>query len=439
MTEHPDNANLPVVNRPETVLGTTITFIVVAFIAICLRLYVRFRARLWGWDDLFVFLAGASTAVGSSITCLMPAAGMGRHYWTLSEQEVENYFKYIWATNVTYTSSTTLIKLAVLFQYLRLFDMQGSTPRRITVSMIVFIALWGSTFFFLALFSCNPIEKNWKFLVPGKCVAWGSKDPDALFASFTAHSTSNMVLDLSVLLLPVPFLRQLRAQGKTRIGLYALFFMGGIVAALAVARIIALAIRRAGTVPIFDPSYAAPAIYICSVLEVNIAILLASIPIFWPLVESFATNKILVVNEIEVHTSRRASMRDSESGFIDIGDNGGRASRMSITISGKNGRGAFTKPSTSASNKDIAIELGRRVSQESGRGLAPKHSVDSFGSGSRTGSIEHYQDRYVAEWVVPDFVKLDGHGMGPSRGPQSFTTKVERADMAHDQAKGFEK
>lgn len=38
-----------------------------------------------------------------------------------------------------------------------------------------------------------------------------------------------------------------------------------------------------------------------SVLEVNIAILCASIPTFWPMISSFATNKILVVNEIVVH------------------------------------------------------------------------------------------------------------------------------------------
>jgi hypothetical protein len=48
-------------------------------------------------------------------------------------------------------------------------------------------------------------------------------------------------------------------------------------------------------------SYHTPVVYIFSVLEVNLAILCASIPIFWPLLTSLATNKILVVNEIVVH------------------------------------------------------------------------------------------------------------------------------------------
>lgn len=64
---------------------------------------------------------------------------------------------------------------------------------------------------------------------------------------------------------------------------------------------VSLCINRAGTVPIPDVSYHTPVVYLFSVLEVNIAILCASIPIFWPIISSFAANKILVVNEIVVH------------------------------------------------------------------------------------------------------------------------------------------
>ncbi|KAL1596836.1 hypothetical protein SLS59_007577 [Nothophoma quercina] len=73
------------------------------------------------------------------------------------------------------------------------------------------------------------------------------------------------------------------------------------VAAISIGRMISLCINRAGTIPIVDMSYHTPVVYIFSVLEVNIAILCASIPIFWPIISSFATNKILVVNEIVVH------------------------------------------------------------------------------------------------------------------------------------------
>ncbi|KAF2998509.1 hypothetical protein E8E13_004036 [Curvularia kusanoi] len=113
-----------------------------------------------------------------------------------------------------------------------------------------------------------------------------------------------MFLDIVVLLLPLPFLGMLRLAGKSRVGLITLFAMGGVVAIVSIGRLISLCIKRAGTVPVPDMTYYTPVVYIFSVLEVNIAILVASIPIFWPMISSFATNKILVVNEIVVHVEQ---------------------------------------------------------------------------------------------------------------------------------------
>jgi hypothetical protein len=80
-TEHPvDDGYIPVINRPDTVRGVVVTFIVsmtgtffrlslaynyqgIACIAVGLRLYVRLKDRLWGWDDLFVFLAAVSVII----------------------------------------------------------------------------------------------------------------------------------------------------------------------------------------------------------------------------------------------------------------------------------------------------------------------------------------------------------------------------------------
>jgi len=43
---------------------------VLAVFVISLRLWVRFRDRLWGWDDLFVLLAGFTSVVGDTFVCL---------------------------------------------------------------------------------------------------------------------------------------------------------------------------------------------------------------------------------------------------------------------------------------------------------------------------------------------------------------------------------
>ncbi|KAF2205381.1 hypothetical protein GQ43DRAFT_477437 [Delitschia confertaspora ATCC 74209] len=345
--------HIPLVNRSETVQGVTLTFLSIAVVAVSLRLYVRITTpKLVGWDDLFVVLSAACALTGSIITCLMPSVGMGKHLNTLSFQQLTFFFKYVFASNLTYATSTTFIKLAILFQYLRLFDMRSPAARRITLGMIGVVSVWGLTFSLLILLSCIPIQKNWDIMRQGKCRAFGVKgvaEGNELFASFAAHAGSNMLLDIVIWVLPIPFLRSLRMGGKTRVGMITLFIMGAVVSILSVVRMFAISINRVGTVPTFDVTFHTPSIYIFSILEVNVAILCASIPIFWPLVSAFAANKILVVNEIEVHSTQHSEemglnkIRSNEAG-IGIGlsmpagmdveiaggeDNGGRTSRMS--------------------------------------------------------------------------------------------------------------
>lgn len=124
----PRNAHLPLLNEPRTILGTTITFLVcgsppstiltaptdsqiqsLAIIAASLRLWSRFRDRLWGWDDAFVFLSGLASIAGDSVVCLstlipscgivradiraVPYDGLGLHFYTLSAANKEAYFK----------------------------------------------------------------------------------------------------------------------------------------------------------------------------------------------------------------------------------------------------------------------------------------------------------------------------------------------------------
>lgn len=76
------------------------------------------------------------------------------------------------------------------------------------------------------MFSCTPIAKNWNTKLDGTCIGWGSKVPNEFFEMFVGHSASNMVLDLLVLLTPVPFLSMLRIAGKSKAGLISLFILG---------------------------------------------------------------------------------------------------------------------------------------------------------------------------------------------------------------------
>lgn len=42
----------------------------IAFLTLSLRLWVRIKDRLWGWDDSFVVLAGIASFCGDIIVCI---------------------------------------------------------------------------------------------------------------------------------------------------------------------------------------------------------------------------------------------------------------------------------------------------------------------------------------------------------------------------------
>jgi hypothetical protein len=94
------------------------------------------------------------------------------------------------------------------------------------------------------------------------------------------------------------------------------------VCAVSIGRLISLSVNRAGTVPILDMPYHTPVVYLFSVLEVNLAITAASIPIFWPVISTLATNKIWVVNEIEVRVEETLRGSVSTNGDIGLAEQG---------------------------------------------------------------------------------------------------------------------
>ncbi|OAG19000.1 hypothetical protein CC77DRAFT_1010222 [Alternaria alternata] len=461
--QHPDNANLPNVNEPETILGLTIAFLSVAIFTLSLRLWFRIKDRLWGWDDLFVVLAAAASFIGDIMVCMMPVDGLGLHLWTLDAEHLTSYFKHIYSTNAAYTASTALIKLSILIQYLRLFaeaapsatHAQYRLARCITWAMIVICSLWGLTFFFLALFPCNPIAKNWNPTLDGTCIGWGSKNPQDFFHMFLGHAVSNCLLDILVLLLPVPFVTTLRIAGKSRAGLVGLFSLGCVVVIVAIGRMIAMSVNKAGTEPVLDMSFHTPIVYIFAVLEVNFAIITASIPIFWPAIATLASNKIFVVNEVQIHVEHvtRNDSFDSNAGGISLSDrkitSSGGDSKMGVitTISDQMPRKSGEKSSPinhyhkSSNASSIGPTLGgfggRKASTASsvgrtmGMDLAGRPSQDSLRHLYRIPSNENRSSKSLTQSEGDDwFMEMD---RANSRG--QVTTTVQKTSIPFEHIK----
>jgi hypothetical protein len=284
---------------------------------------------------------------------------------------------------------------------------------------------------------------------PGTCIAWGTKNPDEFFWLWAFHSSLNMTLDIIVYLLPIPFLSMLRLEGKSKYGIIMLFAMGGMyvfdlfceirqdtngtsVVAVSIGRMISLVVNRAGSVPVVDMTYHTPTVYI-------IAILCASTPIFWPMIASFTSNKILVVNEISVLVEEYPkSSLDGEPG-IGLAEQGawryddGKDSpplspeplgRKPSLLSKKfkpRGRGPTSNHGAKASVTSYDLDVGRpRASQESQNRL---YRTASAGNASSTGNSSVLKADYA--WLG----ELD------SNNGSKTTTKVERVPVPYDHLK----
>lgn len=302
-----DNLREPVPswNRPGVIATVTASMLCISSICVLYRLYIRiFVIRAKGWDDFFVLLYMVSGFVGGIAVCLAPQYGLGRHFIQLELSEVQSYLKVFYVVNASYNISTTLIKMSLLFQYLRVYH--SGHMRTACLVMVVVVGLWGSAYSFMAWVPCFPVSGYWNMGTGAKCYAFGSTIAEDFFKTYVSHTAVNTALDMIVFAIPVPLYFRRDTVKRTKLGLAGLLIMGAIVNSLTIWRLATLVEHRAATSPTFDPTWYGPISIILGVLEVNIASICASVPIFWPRLKA-RLDEIFVTREVTITMNRRSN------------------------------------------------------------------------------------------------------------------------------------
>lgn len=132
-----------------------------------------------------------------------------------------------WVANASYPCSTAFIKLALFFQYLRIFQ-RGTKLWSATVALIVITSLWGLTFGLLAWFPTMPINAYWHLERPATRYAYGTLNVDMFVAIYEVHAAVNLVLDVAVLVVAVPLFLNTNLRKNSYWGLLGLFILGGV-------------------------------------------------------------------------------------------------------------------------------------------------------------------------------------------------------------------
>ncbi|KAI3325761.1 hypothetical protein HD806DRAFT_456393 [Xylariaceae sp. AK1471] len=248
---------------------TSISFVIVVSRCI-VRFFMIFKPAM---DDYMILGALLFTiAYQATLYVLEVDGGLGMPITTLSSNEMVTFLKGTFAIEVIYYSIVFCIKSSVIFMYHRFAI--WATFKKLCIGTNVLLAAFYVVCLATTLGQCTPLEKAWDVtrMLPGKCIN------TTVFFYFT--SGFNILTDVWILLLPIPTLRSLKISRHNRYVLYGIFGVGGFATAMSCVRLYSIHIYTLAE----DPFKDGVLVNLWSMVEVNIAIVCASIPALKPLV-----------------------------------------------------------------------------------------------------------------------------------------------------------
>ena len=117
-----------------------------------------------------------------------------------------------------YGVAVTLIKMSILLFYQRIFTTQQFRQRTNIVGALVIIWLLVNNL--TSAFQCTPVRKAWEIEIPGHCF-----NP---LSYITGVHTTNLVLDIVILSLPVSAVWRLQMSLAKRTSVIGIFLLGGL-------------------------------------------------------------------------------------------------------------------------------------------------------------------------------------------------------------------
>ncbi|KAL4749578.1 hypothetical protein BDW72DRAFT_213998 [Aspergillus terricola var. indicus] len=207
-------------NRRAAIFGVGIGFIVFDSIIIALRIYARaFILRAVGTDDVLMVI-GTILNFGLSVTIIIGSNyGIGKHALAIAPSDTVPMLKCIWVTRPLYTLSMGVIKMSLLWFYLRLDPRKAM---RWAVFFVMFLNIGLSLASFVgALAACSPPSLFWTNPASSGCMAM---DAQQLF--YEVNGVLNIVTDILTYLLPAPMLYGLQLTWRKKGAILGIFGLG---------------------------------------------------------------------------------------------------------------------------------------------------------------------------------------------------------------------
>ncbi|KAL4912327.1 hypothetical protein BDW62DRAFT_24876 [Aspergillus aurantiobrunneus] len=298
-------------DRGEGIAILCIVLIAFTTLVTVVRIVSKFIThQYWWWDDLFAVLALLFEIILCSLILAWRGVGLGYHADIVAANNPEHLItgaKYLYIAIFFFDGSVCFPKISALFFYARIFR---SNNRVFKTQLWLAGALttgWLLSAWISTLLECRPFAKIWIPTLPGTCID--------TYTWYLATAILSSLIDLYILLLPVPLIWALQASLRRRIYVLITFFMTYSVIVLSICRIVA--IFRVVPATAKDLTWEMPLYLYWVILEVSISIISISVPSSLALVNAIVRRHRNTTSPSIDSRSRAAKHHvDSESGFI---------------------------------------------------------------------------------------------------------------------------
>ncbi|KAI3399330.1 hypothetical protein diail_7285 [Diaporthe ilicicola] len=195
-------------------VGTAVSFLIMTFLSVGLRTYVRgVLTKSFLADDWLMLAAQVVFTISCTFILLGVNTGLGRRNKALPQNQEIEALKWQALATATYVLNMMLIKLSIGFFLLRL-AVQRRYLYTIYSTMLV-VLIWSLALWFWDIFQCSPVQAQWDYTIPNlKCVS----AQDVVNAAY-ALSVMTILTDWLFALLPIPMIWHVKmtAQAKATV------------------------------------------------------------------------------------------------------------------------------------------------------------------------------------------------------------------------------
>ncbi|KAH7399487.1 hypothetical protein BKA66DRAFT_165614 [Pyrenochaeta sp. MPI-SDFR-AT-0127] len=203
-----------------------------ATIFVVMRMYTkRFVVKRLLSEDWWLLVAWICFACFHVNVFMTEELPLGVHQWEMKVRLAIKTGKLFHISTAVYTLVALPLKVSIILQIRRIVIPRQQAqidPSRSRLLLRWFIDLFLGVnvlfyliLFLFTMFTCRPMRKAWDFRIPGYCL------PHRMFMH-VACAAINCWSDLVIIILPQPMIWSLRLDKKKKLGLSAVFLVGGL-------------------------------------------------------------------------------------------------------------------------------------------------------------------------------------------------------------------